>query len=149
MGNALQVAGVILMVFGAYVIIRGIARAISSPKSPRRREQHISAAKRPPTPKQAICPACKRTALVRRATFLKCQSCWFVLPPSWLSAILTPLPLAGCALLVAKWIGEAERRAESAAGSGLLESAAFWLCLGFFAALLKLTTWSDRLGRGR
>jgi hypothetical protein len=146
--NVIQLAGLLLMIFGAYVIIKAIAKAITAPKSGRTSRESRPQDKASPLFKRGICPKCGKSALRKKFTFLKCQSCWFIFPPSWLLALMIPLPLVGCALLLAKWLVQADNNIQNGTGSGLLQSLGFWMCLGLFAALCKITAYAEKLGKG-
>ena len=145
--NVIQLAGFLLMLFGAYYIIKAIAKAITSSKSSRTSQQSRSQDKASPIFKRGICPKCGKSALRKNFAFLKCQSCWFFFPPSWLLAVMIPLPLVGCALLLAKWLVQADKNIHNDAGSGVLQSLGFWVCFGLFAALCKTAAYSEKLGK--
>lgn len=146
--NMIQLAGLFLVLFGVYVVIRAIAKTIISPNKAGL-EPRASRAKGKTAPffKRGICPKCCKNTLQKHFSFLKCQSCRFFFPASWLLALITPLPLVGCALLLARWFVEADQNIQSDAGAGVVQSLGFWVCLGLFAAMCKMTAYSAKLGK--
>ncbi|MDP3786423.1 MAG: hypothetical protein Q8R05_02600 [Candidatus Omnitrophota bacterium] len=143
--NPLKVAGILLMFFGLFVVVRAILRAVSERKQVKKEKAPSEPSGWSPLGRQVGCPTCRQGSLSRRFAHLKCAKCWFFIPNSWLLCLVVPVPLVGVALFLGKWFSQAEKGVQNEPGSGVLQSLAFWICLGVFAGMCKLVAFATKL----